>query len=303
MSKKALLFSVVILAVLLLLVCVVCGVQYEKFQRLYHAVMIATNDPKTQLVLQPSVNPVSGSVPSLLIHGIYGAQRFAKKQDPVLSLPPPMTVVLFSSDGGIVVSLDNNNNMYVLFRGTLFDYEWKHDFDYVQVPVSIGAQVGQVHKGFQKMYLTYQPFIKKYVATHKPTQLFVAGHSLGAALSLLTAYDMSSFVTKITCVTFAPPKVGDADFVASFLTLTNVTLDQFVNEADLVPLIPLSVMPNSWVPKKPLYYEHIQPEKFHLFNINNKSWQNNHSLVLHMMVVDQNLATHSPPLSLPTLPK
>jgi len=289
MSKKELVIVVVSLSVILVLVLIVGGVQYERYMRIYKAVMIATNNPAAPASYGSFVNSLPTSNPgSLLIHGVYGAQQFAKKQVVPLTLPPPMVPVLLTEDAGLVVATDSStpNTLYVLFRGTLFDYEWKKDFDFIQTPAVTGPQVGLVHKGFQQMFLSYYPYILKCMSQYQPTELQVAGHSLGAALALLTTYSLASSSLKTVCYTFAPPKVGDADFVAAFTALPNVTLTQYVNEADVVPLIPLSVMPNPWLPKKPLYYEHIQQDKMNLFNINNKSWQNNHSLVLHMAVVD-----------------
>lgn len=136
------------------------------------------------------------------------------------------------------------------------------------------------------MYMKYRPFITLYVRHYNPPVVYVAGHSLGAALTTLTAYDLSSQVKQIVAYTFAPPKVGNADFVTAFEALPNITLTQYVNGADLVPFIPLSVMPNTWVPKAVLFYEHVQPNKMITFYVNNKSWQNNHSLALHMAFID-----------------
>ena len=291
-SKSPLVFVAVTLAVLLVIILVIGAVYYNKYQQIYKAVMIATNNPDALPISQgPLPSPVPGNPASLMIHGVYGAQQFAKRLATSVQLPAPMQLLLFSDDAGLAIAQDSGtpSKLYVLFRGTLFDYEWKHDFDYVQTPVKVGLKQGSVHKGFQKMYLTYRPFILKTLAAHNVTEVWVAGHSLGAALSLLTAYDLAAALgasVPVKCFTFAPPKLGDAAFVAAFNSLPNITLSQYVNEADLVPYIPLSVMPNTWVPKQPLFYEHVQLDSMNLFNINNKSWQNNHSLLLHMNVID-----------------
>ena len=300
MSKPALVFIIVTLSVLLSIVLVVGAVYYEKYRQIYKAIMVATNNPNAQVVLTPLENPVPGNPASLMIHGVYGAQQFAKRLVTTLTLPPVMQPVLLSSDAGIVIAVDSSvpSRMYILFRGTLFDYEWKHDFDFVQTQVQVGLKQGLVHKGFQKMYLSYQPYIKKTLSQLQPTEVWVAGHSLGAALSLLTAYDLAPLLAsvngKVNCFTFAPPKLGDLSFVSAFNSLTNIALVQYVNEADLVPLIPLSVMPNTWLPTNPLFYEHIQQHSMNLFHVNHKSWQNNHSLVLHMAVVDRTLPAVPP---------
>jgi hypothetical protein len=291
MSNQPLVFIVVTLSLLLLVILIVGGVYYNKYRQIYKAIMIATNNPNAHLFLNLLDAPVLGNPASLMIHGVYGAQQFAKRISTSVRLPTEMQTLTYSTDAGFVLAQDTTNpeKMYILFRGTLFDYEWKHDFDYVQTPVTVGARKGNVHKGFQKMYLSYRPYLVTKLAEYAVTEVCVAGHSLGAALSLLAAYDLASALgsdVQVNCFTFAPPKLGDATFVMTFNSLPNIKLTQYLNEADLVPLLPLSVMPNTWSPKKPLFYEHVQPEKFNLFNINNKSWQNNHSLVLHMDVID-----------------
>jgi hypothetical protein len=290
MSKKSLAITVVVLSVLFAALLIFVFVQYEKYRQLYKAIMVATNNPEYQIVYTPSSTPVPGKPESLLIHGIYGAQQFAKKKAARLVLPEPMVPVLLSSDAGLVIAVDTNaDNLYILFRGTLFDYEWKHDFNYIQTSTTIGPKKGKVHKGFQSMYLKYQPYIVSYINKYKPKVLWVAGHSLGAALTVLTALDISTAVPTLNAYTFASPKVGNSDFVDAFNALPNVVLQQYINESDVVPWIPLSVMPNAWVPKKPLYYQHIQQDKMHTFYVNNKSWQNNHSLALHIKFIDGQL--------------
>ena len=284
-------FFVVTLAVLLVVILIIGGVYYNKYLQIYKAVMIATNNPEALSAWNTLSAPVPNNPASLMVHGVYGAQQFAKRLSTSLQLPVEMQALVYSDDAGFVVAQDVTapTTFYLLFRGTLFDYEWKHDFDYVQTPVMVGPGQGKIHKGFQKMYLSYRPYILKALSGRSVSEVWIAGHSLGAALSLLASYDLAfnlGLTVQVRCFTFAPPKVGNADFVAAFVALTNITLMQYVNEADLVPMIPLSVMPNTWVPKKPLFYEHVQPNNMVLFNINNKSWQNNHSLVLHMNVID-----------------
>ena len=290
MANPSLVFVIVTLSVLLTVVLIAGVVYYNKYLQIYKAVMVATNNPNAQQSLANSPEPVPNNPASLMIHGVYGAQQLAKRLTPSLILPSNMQPVLLTDDAGIVIASDTSvsNRLYILFRGTLFDYEWKHDFDFIQTPIKTGLKQGSVHKGFQKMYLSYQPYIYRMVTRYNPAEIWIAGHSLGASLSLLTAYDVASAFPSVSvhCFTFAPPKVGDAVFVNSFNSLKNIQLVQYVNESDLVPLIPLSVMPNTWVPKTPLFYEHIQLDKMNLFNINHKSWQNNHSLALHMAVVD-----------------
>ena len=53
-----------------------------------------------------------------------------------------------------------------------------------------------------------------------PVLALVTGHSLGAAMATLAAYDLAVFWGySVRCVTWAGPRVGDAEFAALFASV------------------------------------------------------------------------------------
>eukprot|EP00971_Amphidinium_carterae_P323684 6432799-Amphidinium_carterae.1 len=66
----------------------------------------------------------------------------------------------------------------------------------------------------------------------------VSGHSLGAAIGTLAAYDFATcFGMEVECVTWASPRVGDQDFAVAYGCSVPRTA-RFLNKFDPVPRIP-----------------------------------------------------------------
>ena len=105
--------------------------------------------------------------------------------------------------------------VFVSIRGTEAPGEWLCDFEAVPVSCQIGN--GSVHQGFQKVYEVIQQSAMEGLKSVLQTgdQLFITGHSLGAALALLLANDAVSLTQSVQVCTFAGPRTGLADFVKS----------------------------------------------------------------------------------------
>merc|ERR1712232_1087064 len=68
----------------------------------------------------------------------------------------------------------------------------------------------------------------------------ITGHSLGAALATLAAYDITTFCGyDVHCVTWASPRVGDAAFVAAYQAAVKRTA-RFLTRMDVVPRLPIN---------------------------------------------------------------
>eukprot|EP00026_Physarum_polycephalum_P005708 Phypoly_transcript_05743.p1 GENE.Phypoly_transcript_05743~~Phypoly_transcript_05743.p1 ORF type:complete len:631 (+),score=79.08 Phypoly_transcript_05743:2-1894(+) len=100
---------------------------------------------------------------------------------------------------------------------------------------NFGAQAcGQVHQGFYGYYNQVRDSI--FTALAQETgyfDLYVTGHSLGAALAMLAAFDISvnfnnTRMQSITLVTFGQPKVGNSDFVNIFNS-RNINYTRYVD--------------------------------------------------------------------------
>ncbi len=139
--------------------------------------------------------------------------------------------------------------VFVSIRGTETPGEWLADFE--AIPASCQIASGTVHAGFQFVYETIRDSALQGLraALNPGDQLYVTGHSLGAALAVLFADDAAGVTPNLQVATFAGPRIGLPDFVASFNgRVPNMV--RVVNRWDIVPNVP--------VPAPPLcLYEHV----------------------------------------------
>ena len=132
---------------------------------------------------------------------------------------------------------------FVSFRGTLTLYEWLDDFDFDVAHYSLVTNFGDVHAGWNGLYLTIRPSLLQTLpaACEGCDQLIVTGHSLGAALAVLAAPDIAVNLApqlEPKLVTFGGPKAGLRNFVQAF-NIHIASCFRIVNLFDPVPHLPL----------------------------------------------------------------
>jgi hypothetical protein len=144
------------------------------------------------------------------------------------------------------------DNIYVAFRGTANITDDISDIAALQVPYSFVASGGNVSLGFLDVYGfdASNPIVSTILAkldeltmTGNFNNLFITGHSLGAALAFLAFPDFSQNVGPIDSVTmynFAGPAVGDSQFVSTYEATESLNRISFriVNTNDLIPMLP-----------------------------------------------------------------
>ncbi len=141
-----------------------------------------------------------------------------------------------STQGFAVIKGDN---AYVAFRGTQPDDPTDILIDGLFWPVNWQGD-GQVHDGFLRAYNSIAPQLQDWLGQCKAKNVYLTGHSLGAAIATLAA----ALLPESRLVTFGSPRVGNAAFAAMF---KNRVVDRYVNCADVVAILP----PESE------YYEHV----------------------------------------------
>jgi triacylglycerol lipase len=109
-----------------------------------------------------------------------------------------------------------NNNIYVVFRGTKTIDEWISDADFPLVPYTFVDNGGMTEKGFTEIYesLGVVDEVNQLSDTGNFENVFVTGHSLGAALAVLAPPDIienTEFKDPIM-YSFAGPRAGNSDF-------------------------------------------------------------------------------------------
>ena len=168
---------------------------------------------------------------------------------------------------GFIVSktLNTNTDLYICFRGTRGAQEWEKDATtpLTQCLFLTGKDI-KVHTGFQDVYTNPNnvdeslgslqsqvlDFLKNSVPSY--SNIWVTGHSLGAALATLAVADIVTNVNypgAAIMYNFASPLVGNQDFVDFFKSKIgtskcdgnnniNTCSWRVVNTNDIVPKVP-----------------------------------------------------------------
>jgi len=143
-------------------------------------------------------------------------------------------IQFFDINGAQAYLLTNGTITVLSFRGT--EVTEKSDIlADLKAGKNIEACGGKVHVGFKEEINKLWPTISKVLADN-PGNLYVTGHSLGAAMATIAASRMQDRVTAL--ITFGSPRVGNAEFVKS------LTVDHYrvQNNCDDVTKVPFMLM-------------------------------------------------------------
>ena len=174
---------------------------------------------------------------------------------------------------------------WIAFRGTANESEWSEDFNFSQMNVDLvfddnedqntfRLRTGEVlacHQGFLNVYRSFGKELQDAVRALEPKSIVICGHSLGASLATLAKLRLSEEHADVHLYAFASPRVCDRiprQLSEKFFRINNTE--------DVVPHIPLSVMPNLRKNEKPYIYTHGGTS--YEFTENRVSLSNNHQL-------------------------
>jgi predicted lipase len=142
---------------------------------------------------------------------------------------------------GITIS-DTNKRICVVFRGSESKYDWYYDLAFFKTQLHDDVYV---HGGFytqlheECMYEQITIELKDLLMKYPDYDIYITGHSLGAALSTLYGYEISKEIpNKITVVSFASPRVGNTPFKTAFDSQPNLTHYRITNKRDIVTAAP-----------------------------------------------------------------
>lgn len=169
---------------------------------------------------------------------------------------------------GFIAKKDNLSSVpdfYICWRGTITGSEWVSDGDFKKTTCSFLKNGEKVHEGFQNVYTggddelgdSPQKVVLDYLDSIKAKtpdyNLWITGHSLGAALAVLNICDIvvNNYNKNAKMYNFAGPRVGDSAFANTFKNhigtnccntnnaLNNCCSWRVVNTNDKVPKLPL----------------------------------------------------------------
>ena len=186
-------------------------------------------------------------------------------------------VTYYENKGSNAYIVESGVDVVIICRGTEVK-EWndvKADLSIALVPSRSG--VGKVHRGFRTYTDKIWEPIKSHVTNIKNKDLWITGHSLGAAMATLMARRCTMDITLQTptaLFTYGSPRVGNRAYINEFNTL--ITHHRWVNDGDIVTKVPFA----------PIYYHcgtmhHISSNDVVSVNYDRKiSWTRVLSLLL-----------------------
>jgi len=186
------------------------------------------------------------------------------------------------------IATDDNNNYYIVFRGTRTPIEWLRDFEIVQTPYLKGW--GKTTVGFSQIYQQLQPAVHNALHNASPSsKIYVTGHSLGCALATLCVPDIiTNFpeLKNLELYTFASPRTGDIDFAQAY-SQHNIKTWRIANTEDLVTSIPFPSLALAndnlvnalkyFIPKSSEHFQHVGISVS--FTVNKGDIADNHDLI------------------------
>ena len=143
----------------------------------------------------------------------------------------------FEDDGAQAHVFWNKEDYVVCYRGT--EPEEISDLLADLNAIPRGAMTnGLVHSGFRNECDKLWRAISKHQLTHDKKNLYVTGHSLGAAMATIATSRFEEYTNVVQLTTFGSPRVGTRSFVKAISTPHK----RFVNNNDLVTRVPLWLM-------------------------------------------------------------
>jgi triacylglycerol lipase len=143
----------------------------------------------------------------------------------------------FEDDGAQCHAFWNKTEYVLAFRGTEPAEISDLLADLNAIPR--GAMTnGLVHSGFRNEVDKLWRDVSKHQLTHQKKNLYVTGHSLGAAMATIATSRFEEYTDVIQLITFGSPRVGTRKFVKAITTPHK----RYVNNNDLVTRVPLWLM-------------------------------------------------------------
>jgi len=166
---------------------------------------------------------------------------------------------------------------WLSFRGSLDSTDIREDLMYRQTemhPLQPGDDGIRCHAGFLKRFRQYES--RLYAHLTPGATVVICGHSLGAGVGTVAAYELARLGFQVYLYAIASPRVGNVEFSQALATNKNIRrLIRLVNLSDIVPALPLAVMPNLLDTSSPHMYQHVGEMIY--FDQNQLSlWQNHH---------------------------
>ncbi len=148
-------------------------------------------------------------------------------------------------------------HIILCFRGTSSGRDAWSDLNFFKT-AAFGGQ-GRVHRGFQQAVDSVWPALQAATASLGPDkQLFICGHSLGAALAQLTAHRFVLSGRPVAAVyVFGSPRVGNREFKDAYNALLGAKTFLHINNQDVVTQVPPQMFGFHHLGFAPRIFDHL----------------------------------------------
>jgi hypothetical protein len=171
---------------------------------------------------------------ALMSEAAYSSPIDAKTCFSEMGFGPIDTVVDGTMIGYIV---PHHEVTVIVFRGTDASEvsDWLVDLN----ERTVRTPHGPMHRGFSKAYEQLKPQINKTLVQNPPKRLWITGHSLGGALALVCAHDLSEsgqFIYGV--ITFGQPMIATEQLAKYLHKQLSRRYAHYANDDDIVTRVP-----------------------------------------------------------------
>ncbi|GAA3412165.1 lipase family protein [Paenibacillus hodogayensis] len=155
--------------------------------------------------------------------------------------------------------IESPKEIIIAFRGTSSTSDWISDIIASQTKFKYSKGDCYTHRGFTNIYSSGRSGIISALAELSPNKaLYITGHSLGAALSTLCAFDIvaNTVYSSPKLFTYGSPRVGDPAFAKAFSKYVQNSY-RIANPYDVVTHTPPSIYKQPKRDEK-FYYSHVR---------------------------------------------
>lgn len=143
-----------------------------------------------------------------------------------------------------ITKSDINKRITVIFRGSESRTDWLYDFMIKKIKINKNIHI---HSGFfqqlhnENSFNTINEKLISLLHQYNDYDLYISGHSLGAALSTLYGYEFSLLVPDkiVNVLSFASPRVGDENFKNECIKQKNLNILRVTNQRDTITAVPM----------------------------------------------------------------
>lgn len=164
----------------------------------------------------------------------------------------PSSLRVVDTVGKHAMLYEYRNNLYLVFRGSLYSEDFDNDIDFSQIHPDDYPMDSMVHQGFYKLWSTLESKLIKISNLYHPKKLYIVGYSLGSVLGLLSAKVFQNKNYPVHIYLYAIPRCGNYSFV-DYVQTNYKNLSIVNNCTDLIPSLPTPVY-SSLLAKNNYYY-------------------------------------------------